>query len=116
MGWLICGLNGVRMAVHVLCFVNEHAYKIGPVRGGGGPVVDAFLVFLGSPWQTKGFRFCFGIVLALFWSLWGTPRAPKMELKGPPKVPKSRPRTPKMEPLRLLGAVGGSLLTPVATR
>ena len=32
--------------------------------------MNVLLVFLGSPCQTKGFRFFFGPVLGLFWSLW----------------------------------------------
>ena len=50
------------MSVHVLRFVNEDTLKIGPLNGGGA----YFLVFLGSPCQTKGFRFCCGPVVALF--------------------------------------------------
>ena len=47
-GWLVCGLNGVRMSVHVLRFVNENTYKIGPLSGGGGYCECASGVF-GKP-------------------------------------------------------------------
>ena len=53
------------MSVHVLRFVNENTYKIGPLSG-GGLIVNVRLVFLGSPCQTKGFRFCFGPVWLYF--------------------------------------------------
>ena len=63
-------------------------------------IVNVILVFLGSPCQTKGFRFCFGPVLALFlgtlevsgaafWESWasilaplGVPWPPFWELLG----------------------------------
>ena len=47
-GWLVCGLNGVRMSVHVLWFVNENTYKIGPLSGGGAYCECASGVF-GKP-------------------------------------------------------------------
>ena len=48
MGWLVCGLNGVRMSVHVLWFANENTYKIGPLSGGGAYCECASGVF-GKP-------------------------------------------------------------------
>ena len=78
-------------------------------------IVNVILVFLGSPCQTNGFRFCFKPVLALFWNLW--------ERQG---LHFGSPGAPFWHPWRstglhfgssggLLSAVGGSLLTPAAT-
>ena len=113
-GWLVCGLNGVRMSVHVLRCVNENTYKIGPLSG-GGTIVNVLLVFLGSPCQTKGFRFCFGSVLALFWSLWRSQGLHFGSLGAPFWHPWGCIGLQFGSSGGLLSAVGGSLLTPGAT-